>query len=52
MQQMQARSAGCGPPKPIRLLLKLTGAFDYEGEIKMAVAAGGALPVIEIFPQR
>ena len=50
MLQMQARSAGCGPPRPMRPLLKLTGAFDYDGEINMAVAAGGSLPVIEIFP--
>jgi len=50
MRQMQARSAGCGPPKPIRPLLKLTGVFDYQGEIDMAVAAGGSLPVVEIFP--
>lgn len=51
MRQMQARSSGCGPPRPLRPLLKLTGIFDYQGEIDMAVAAGGALPVVEIFPQ-
>jgi deazaflavin-dependent oxidoreductase (nitroreductase family) len=51
MLRMQARSPGCGPPRPMRPLLKLTGIFDYEGEIKMAVAAGGALPVVEIVPQ-
>jgi deazaflavin-dependent oxidoreductase (nitroreductase family) len=50
MLQMQARSAGCGPPKPVRPLLKLSGAFDYDGEINMAVAAGGTLPVVELFP--
>jgi deazaflavin-dependent oxidoreductase (nitroreductase family) len=50
MQQMQARSANCGPPRPVRPLLKLTGVFDYQGEIDMAVAAGGALPVVELFP--
>jgi hypothetical protein len=32
------------------VLLKLTRVFDYEGEIRMAVAAGPALPVIEIVP--
>jgi deazaflavin-dependent oxidoreductase (nitroreductase family) len=50
MLQMQARSAGCGPPKSIRPLLKLSGAFDYDNEINLAVAAGGTLPVVELFP--
>lgn len=50
MLRMQARSSGCGPPRPIRPLLKLSGVFDYDGEIKMAIAAGETLPVIEIFP--
>jgi hypothetical protein len=31
-------------------LLKLTRVFDYQGEIDMAVAAGGTLPVVELFP--
>jgi len=48
MLRMQRRSSGCGPPKPVRPLLKVTGAFDYDGEIAMAVRAGGALPVVEI----
>ena len=51
MQQMQARSPRCGPPQPVRPLLKRTGLFDYDAEIKMAVAAGETLPVVEIFPQ-
>jgi deazaflavin-dependent oxidoreductase (nitroreductase family) len=50
MLQMQARSSRCGPPKATRPLLKLTRVFDYDGEINMAVAAGGSLPVVEIFP--
>ena len=45
------------PRKPrgdstLKTLLKLAGVFDYEGEIKMAVTAGGTLPVVEIFPVR
>ena len=52
LRQMQARSGGCGPPKPLRPLLKLLKMFDYDGEITMAVAAGGTLPVIEITPER
>jgi deazaflavin-dependent oxidoreductase (nitroreductase family) len=52
MLRMQGRSSGCGPPKPVRPLLKATGAFDYDGEIAMAVRAGGALPVIEIVPDQ
>lgn len=51
MQQMQARSAGCGPPVPIRPLLKFARIFDYQNEIDMAVAAGGTLPVVEIIPR-
>jgi len=50
MRQMQLRSSGCGPPRPMRPVLKLTHLFDYQGEIDMAVAAGGSLPVVEIFP--
>jgi deazaflavin-dependent oxidoreductase (nitroreductase family) len=50
MRQMAARSSGCGPPKPMRPLLKLTGIFDYDGEIGLALNAGGTLPVIEITP--
>jgi deazaflavin-dependent oxidoreductase (nitroreductase family) len=50
MLQMQARSGSCGPPRPLRPLLKLTGVFDYQGEIDMAVAAGGTLPVVELVP--
>ena len=51
MRQMQARSRRCGPPQSVRPLLKLTGLFDYDAEIEMAVAAGETLPVVEIFPQ-
>jgi deazaflavin-dependent oxidoreductase (nitroreductase family) len=50
MHMMAARSSGCGPPTPMRPLLKLTGVFDYQAEIEMAVAAGGTLPVVEIVP--
>ena len=50
MLLMARRSVDCGPPRAIRPLLKLTHAFDYDGEIAMAIAAGGDLPVIEIFP--
>jgi deazaflavin-dependent oxidoreductase (nitroreductase family) len=50
MRQMQVRSSGCGPPRTMRPLLKLTRIFDYQGEIDMAVAAGGSFPVVEIIP--
>jgi len=50
MRQMAARSGACGPPRAIRPLLKLTGVFDYQGEIDTAVHAGAALPVVEIVP--
>lgn len=48
MRRQAARSGNCGPPKPVRPLLKLSHVFDYQGEIDMAVAAGTALPVVEI----
>ncbi|HEV7666570.1 MAG TPA: nitroreductase family deazaflavin-dependent oxidoreductase [Chloroflexota bacterium] len=51
MQQMQRRSDGCGPPKPLRPVFKLSGIFDYDGELRMAVQAGTTLPVVEITPQ-
>ena len=50
MRMMAARSSHCGPPKPMRPLLKLTRMFDYQAEIDMALAAGGTLPVVEIVP--
>jgi deazaflavin-dependent oxidoreductase (nitroreductase family) len=50
MQKMQARSGRCGPPQPVRPVLKALHLFDYQAEIDTAVAAGGALPVIELFP--
>src|SRR4030081_2008903 len=49
MLRMKARSSGCGPPQPMRPLLKLSHVFDYQGEIDMAVAAGSSFPVGEIF---
>ncbi len=51
MLRMHARSGGCGPPKPIRPLLKALKLFDYQAEIDQAVAAGGTLPVVEIVPR-
>lgn len=50
MLQMQGRSSGCGPPGPMRPVLKGLRIFDYEAEITMAVAQGGDLPVLEIVP--
>ncbi len=50
MLQMQQRSTSCGPPKPTRAILKALRLFDYEGEIQMAVAQGGDLPVLQITP--
>lgn len=50
MRQMKARSAQCGPPGPIRGLLAKTGIFDYDGELDLAIAQGGALPVVELIP--
>ena len=50
MLQMRKRSGQCGPPEPVRSVLKATGLFDYEGELDMAVEQEGQLPVIEITP--
>jgi len=52
MRQMAARSSGCGPPRLMRPLLKLTGLFDYQGEIDMGIAAGASLPAVEIIPHQ
>ena len=50
MLQMRERSKRCGPPQFIRPLLALTGAFDYNREIAMAVEHARELPVVEIIP--
>ncbi|MFN8678817.1 MAG: nitroreductase family deazaflavin-dependent oxidoreductase [Thermomicrobiales bacterium] len=50
MRQMRDRSGQCGPPEPVRSVLKATGLFDYEGELDMAVEQAGQLPVVEITP--
>ena len=52
MRQMAARSSGCGPPQPIRPLLKLTGVFDYQAEIDMALAARRVAPRRRDLPAR
>jgi deazaflavin-dependent oxidoreductase (nitroreductase family) len=51
MQQMQARSHRCGPPRLIRGILRRTKVFDYEGELDLALRQGGALPVVELIPK-
>jgi hypothetical protein len=48
---MRARADRCGPPGPVRWVLKRTGIFDYEGELDMAVRQSGELPVVELFPK-
>jgi deazaflavin-dependent oxidoreductase (nitroreductase family) len=50
MRQMRGRAEQCGPPQPIRGVLQKTGIFDYEGELDLALAQGGALPVVELIP--
>ena len=50
MRRMHERSGSCGPPKLTRPLLRLTGLFDYDAEIRMAVEAGPDLPVLEVVP--
>ncbi len=51
MRQMQEHSRHCGPPTWIRPLLRLTGAFDYDAEIQLAVDQAGTLPVVELAPR-
>jgi deazaflavin-dependent oxidoreductase (nitroreductase family) len=51
MRAMEARSGQCGPPGPIRWLLRRLGIFDYEGDIRLARAQGPALPVVELIPR-
>jgi deazaflavin-dependent oxidoreductase (nitroreductase family) len=52
MLMMRDRSAGCGPPTWMRPLLRLTRAFDYDGEIRLAVEQAEALPVVELIPRQ
>lgn len=51
MLQMRDCSEKCGPPKFTRPLLALTGTFDYDAEIRMAVEHAEELPVIEMVPE-
>jgi deazaflavin-dependent oxidoreductase (nitroreductase family) len=51
MRQMRARAGRCGPPRPLRAILQRMGIFDYEGELDLAVAQDGALPVVELIPK-
>ena len=50
MLRMVQRSGSCGPPKLIRPVLRMTGLFDYEAELRMAAEQGGDLPVLELVP--
>ena len=50
MLQMRDYSVNSGPPVFLRPLFKLTGLFDYDAEIAMAVAQGDKLPVVEVRP--
>ena len=50
MRQMRERSGRCGPPRPIRGLLRRIGVFDYEGDLELAVRQAGNLPVVELIP--
>lgn len=52
MLQMRDRSSQCGPPRPLRPLLRLVRVFDYDGEIAMAVRHARELPVVEFIPDR
>jgi deazaflavin-dependent oxidoreductase (nitroreductase family) len=51
MLQMRDRSSSCGPPTFIRPLLRLTGAFDYDAEIQLAVDHAEEMPVVEFVPK-
>lgn len=50
MERMQVCSKNCGPPSYIRPLMRLTKTFDYENEIRTAVAHARELPVVEFVP--
>jgi deazaflavin-dependent oxidoreductase (nitroreductase family) len=50
MRRHQARSGRCGPPEPMRTLLRVTGLFDYDADLQLAVEQGDALPVVELIP--
>jgi deazaflavin-dependent oxidoreductase (nitroreductase family) len=50
MRRMAARSQQCGPPRPLRGLLSAIRLFDYEAEIRRAVALEGDVPVVVLEP--
>lgn len=50
MRRMRDRSGSCGPPRLMRPLLRLSGLFDYDAEIRMAIEAGADIPVIALVP--
>ena len=50
MSRMQAESGRCGPPAPVRSILRATRAFDYDAELRLAVQQAGELPVVELVP--
>jgi len=52
MLKMREHSDVAGPPKVMRPLLRLTGVFDYDNEIRVAVEHAEELPVIELVPRR
>ncbi|HMM41191.1 MAG TPA: nitroreductase family deazaflavin-dependent oxidoreductase [Thermomicrobiales bacterium] len=52
MRRMRDRSGSCGPPKLMRELLRRSGLFDYDAEIRMAIDAGADIPVLELVPAR
>ena len=52
MLRMQANGAHCGPPEPMRSILKMVGVFDYDAELRLAVEQAGELPVVELVPVR
>lgn len=50
MRRMRDRSGSCGPPKLMRSLLRRSGLFDYDAEIRMGIDAGADIPVLELVP--
>jgi deazaflavin-dependent oxidoreductase (nitroreductase family) len=51
MLRMRGRSGQCGPPQPVRGILRRIGIFDYDAELDLAVAQAGNLPVVELVPR-
>ena len=48
--RMETDPDHCVPPKPARAILRATGVFDYDAEMRLAVQQAGEIPIVELVP--